>query len=54
VFRRAAGLRDASACTIRVSANEALAVDARLPTFEQLRREYSDVSIELMIDNTFR
>ena len=52
VFRRAAGLREAPKGTVRVSVNERLGVYELPRCFAQLRQDYPDVKLEVVIENT--
>jgi DNA-binding transcriptional LysR family regulator len=51
LFRRAAGLREVPAGTVRLSVNEPLGALALPPCFAALRRDYPDIALEVVIDN---
>jgi DNA-binding transcriptional LysR family regulator len=51
LFRHAAGLRELPAGTVRLSVNEPLGVHVLPPCFAALRRDYPDITLEVVIDN---
>jgi DNA-binding transcriptional LysR family regulator len=52
LFRRATGVHDAPKGSVRVTVNEPLGVHVLPSCFAALRRQYPEISIELVIDNS--